>query len=170
MRWPNLASCRRLAALGSVALLTGFHLDLLLERLLDGTVLNPAVAGEWLLSLCILWLFWKFRRRGEPLLWSRKALALWFVVVLIHAVAVVPEADGGQRLALDRELLLGVPLGAALVALVASTVGPWAARRTRARALGRGRRLSWPSTLALRPAPVALAPAPRAPPLPLPQS
>ena len=72
----------------AVLLLVAFHAWLFWDRFFDGRFFEPAVASRWiagaLLTAALLW----FRRTGLPLLWGRKAVVVWLLIVLLHAHAV----------------------------------------------------------------------------------
>lgn len=80
----------RWAAVGSVAALAVFHGVLLWSHALDGRLADPAVALRWVASLGIVALFVALRRSGIPVLWGRRALVLWLLVVMLHAWAARP--------------------------------------------------------------------------------
>jgi hypothetical protein len=74
----------RLAA----AVLIVFHTWLLWTQATLGTLLDPDVAFRWALAGLVLAAFWALRRLGVPLLWGRRAVVLWVLVIVIHAHAV----------------------------------------------------------------------------------
>jgi hypothetical protein len=74
----------RLAA----AVLMVFHAWLLWTHAALGKLLDPDVAFRWTIAGLILAAFWAMRRLGVPLLWGRRAVVLWVLVIVIHAHAV----------------------------------------------------------------------------------
>lgn len=111
-RWAR-ARGLRWSVWAAVTGLLGFHARLLVERLADGSLGQPAVALQWAAALALLaWLAWS-HRRGASLLAGRRALAFWVLVLLLHAIPAMPggadalQADGGP-------VLLVAPLGLAL--------------------------------------------------------
>lgn len=80
------------AALWAVVL---FHGWLLWQRITDLTLLEPLVALSWGLAALVLVGFVRLRRAGVPLFRGRRALAMWLLVLLLHAGA-VPAIDGQQ--------------------------------------------------------------------------
>jgi hypothetical protein len=75
---------------GSVVGLVAFHAVLLWSHAVAGRLADPAVGLRWLASLGIVALFVVLRRSGLPLLWGRRALVLWLLVVMLHAWAARP--------------------------------------------------------------------------------
>ena len=102
LQWPEVAFGRMMKPLatrlvrGTLLLLLAsigfFHLQILLTRLADGSVLQPLVVARWIASLavCAVWL--SLRRRGVRLFRGRAALVFWLLLVLIHGVGLVPGA------------------------------------------------------------------------------
>lgn len=76
-----------------LAVLAGFHVWLLGLHLVTGEAFEPTTAVRWLLALAVLAGFRALSRRGLPLLFGRRAVGLWLLVVVIHASA---AADGGS--------------------------------------------------------------------------
>jgi len=116
-RWSRSRGLRW-SAWAAVTGLLAFHLQLLVERLADGSLGHPVVAFQWATGLILVaWLSW-LRRRGVSLVAGRRALAFWVLVLLLHAVPAMPgagdalQADGGP-------VLLVAPLGLALAGAAA---------------------------------------------------
>jgi len=116
-RWSRSRGLRWSAWAAAIGLLA-FHLQLLVERLADGSLGHPAVAFQWATGLILLaWLSW-LHRRGVSLVSGRRALTFWVLVLLLHAVPAMPgagdalQADGGP-------VLLVAPLGLALAGAAA---------------------------------------------------
>lgn len=121
----------------AIAALVVFHACLLGAHLVEGQAFEPATAARWALAVLVLTGFRAINRRGLSLVSGRHAVVLWLLVVIIHCSA---AWDGGAT-ALDRaipesvtalaELSLATAVfGAALVAALASTLGPGAPGRT----------------------------------------
>lgn len=116
-RWGRARGLRWSAWAAALALLA-FHARLLLERLADGTLGDPAVALQWAAAAAVLAWLVRSRRRGASLLAGRRALTFWVLVLLLHAVPAMPggadalQADGGP-------VLLVAPLGLALAGAAA---------------------------------------------------
>ena len=87
----------RALAAGLIAGLTLYHGLLLGQRIADLTLLQPLVALRWgaaaLLAIGLI----QLQRSGVSLLWGRRALILWLLVLLLHAGSV--PAVGVQLLA-----------------------------------------------------------------------
>ena len=77
-------------AAGQVAfgLLVAFHVWLLWTHIVAGKAYEPATAFRWLLAIGVLAGFRALSRLGLPLLFGRRAVALWLLVILIHCHAV----------------------------------------------------------------------------------
>src|SRR5262245_61726983 len=92
-RWlPGIraAAAVRMALRAGGLLLVGFHVALLLADLAGGRLFDPIVAGKWAAAAvlcCALAAFW---RVGVPLLWGRKAAALWLLVLVLHVGVQTP--------------------------------------------------------------------------------
>jgi hypothetical protein len=97
-----------------VAVLTGFHLILLGARVADGSVLDPAVAVEWVTGLALLLGLVRLHRLGLSVVRGRNALILWLLVLLLHAVAVAPGENGSLELRVGQSFLGIVPIGVAI--------------------------------------------------------
>jgi len=103
---------KRLARLGGAfgaltfLVLVAFHAQLLARRVLDGSILEPAIALQWAGAVVLLGVLAHLRRQGVALLRGRTALAFWLLVLVLHLVPATPAAP------LDREhtdLLLVLP-------------------------------------------------------------
>jgi hypothetical protein len=129
-----------------------YHAGLLGTHVLDGRLLHPATSMRWFAGAFLLTGFLALRRLGVPLVWGRKAVVLWLLVVFLHGhAALSPPATGEEWAATQAPLgvlttevigILVVVFGVGLVA---------ALRRTRAgstRAVGwmRVAALSWQAT------------------------
>jgi hypothetical protein len=126
-----------LAAL--TAVVTVFHLQLLWRRVTDGTLGQPGVVLEWAIALLLLLVALRAHRTGISLFRGRRAMAFWLIVLLLHAVAVGPQADASDSpfaLRINTELLVLAPFGVAL-AVVLSAVSRGLGRIRRRRILAR---------------------------------
>jgi hypothetical protein len=92
------AAARALGQL-SFASLVVFHVWLLGTHLIDGRAFEPATAVRWVLAVLVLTGFRALGRRGLPLVFGRRAIGLWLLVVIIHCSA---AWDGAAAAALDR--------------------------------------------------------------------
>lgn len=112
-------------ALAAVVTLVVLHVAVLWERVIQGRLSDPVVGLRWLGAAVLTAGLLVLRRRGVPLLWGRRALVFWLLVLLLHAGAVGPD-DAGLRA--DPVRLLFVlpasvaPLGLLLVLIVAQPV------------------------------------------------
>jgi len=112
-------------ALVAVATLVLLHVAVLWERVTQGRLSDPAVGLRWLAAAVLTVVLLTLRQRGVPLLWGRRALVFWLLVLLLHAGAAAPAEPG---LRADPVRLLFVvpvtvaPLGMLLVLIVAQLV------------------------------------------------
>lgn len=109
-----------IASLGGVALLVAFHGWLFTLRLVEGRFAEPGVALRWAAAVLLLAGLAALRRAGVPLLWGRKALVFWVLVVLLHWTA-APVAEPGLEvdgllIALPATLASAIVLGGLLLA------------------------------------------------------
>ena len=115
-RQIRVASLRKRALLLSgpfvVCALVAYHLVLFWDRVADQSLFQPQVALRWLLTLVFVWVAWRFRGAGVPILRGRKALVFWLMVALLHASFVGPLAEEGLGTSAEGgelSLLLVVP-------------------------------------------------------------
>lgn len=102
-------------ALGATlgAALVVFHIALFARRIEDLSILQPAVALQWLGTLFLLGFLGYLRRQRVSLFAGRSSLAFWLLVLLLHLVPGTPST------LLDWEhadLLLALPTTWLLVA------------------------------------------------------
>lgn len=77
-----------------VALLVGFHLNLLFERVAAATLFEPLTAMRWGSALLLLAAArYASRRLGFSLWHGRGALVFWLMVLLLHSGAAIPVAE-----------------------------------------------------------------------------
>lgn len=164
---PGGFTARRLLSavvVGCLLAVTGHHLWLLWSRLTSGQLLDPDIGLRWAAGLPLILALAALRRCGVPLLWGRKALAYWLVVLLFHGVATGPVPEPGVDYAqADAQALFVWPVSVApLVLAVAALWGLASGRRLVLARASRGQRRQVP------PASVLSGPlfqlAPRAPP------
>ncbi len=120
-----------IVSLALAAALVLFHLRLLWTRLADGSVFDPVVAARWLMGLALAGLLVGLKRRNVSVLRGRPALVAWLLVMLLHAVALVPGVEASPEAERTAELLLVLPAGLAAAAVIAagavvSTAARWA--------------------------------------------
>ena len=113
----------RFGLMALVSFLTAFHLLLLWNRVVDGSVLDPAVAVEWVIGLTLLLGLMRLQRSGSSLMKGKGALILWLLVLLLHAVAVAPGEGGSFDIELDKNLLAISPISAVIGIVVIRLVG-----------------------------------------------
>lgn len=102
-------------------LLAGFHLALLGARVVDGSVLDPAIAVEWVIGLALLLGLTRLHRAGLSPIRGRGAVVLWLLVVFLHAIAFIPGDDGALELRVTQNSLAIIPVGVA-IGVVASVL------------------------------------------------
>lgn len=99
-----------------------FHLHLLWQRLSDQSVLEPVVAGKWLVTLLLLAVLWRLKTRGYRLLASRPAGVVWLLALLLHVqLPMVPASDVAGLP--DLGWLAALPVTASFGAALAVTLG-----------------------------------------------
>jgi hypothetical protein len=157
-RLRPLASGLGLVAVAGLVLL---HVSILWARITQGRLGEPAIALRWAAAVVLLLALAALRRRGVSLLWGRRALVFWMLVLLLHAGTSLPQ-EAGPRVAPER-LLFVVPAAVApaclfLVLLVtqlagAALAGPAVALPHGAASAVRTRRPGFRLALASRPPP-----------------
>lgn len=104
-----------------MAVVVLYHAFLLWQRVADLTLLEPAVAARWLATLLLLLALSRLHQRGVPLLWGRKALVFWLLVLLLHVSFYGPLAEGVEA-SIDIQragLMLALPATILVAALAA---------------------------------------------------
>ncbi len=102
--------------LAAAATLVLLHVSILWDRVAQGRLSEPGVALRWLAAVLLVVALQALRRRGVSLLWGRRALVFWLLVLLLHAGTAVPQ-DPSHRTA-PEQLLFVVPAAAAPACLV----------------------------------------------------
>jgi hypothetical protein len=74
-------------------ILVVYHLILLVQRLADLSLLQPAVALRWLITVALLMGLRRMHAAGVPMIWGRRALAFWLLVLLMHVSFLGPLSD-----------------------------------------------------------------------------
>ena len=170
-RQPRRSKPRRVLAVitGSalVALVALYHALLLWQRVADLTLLEPAVAARWLATLILLMVLFRLHHRGVPLIWGRKALVFWLLVLLLHVSfygSLAEDEDAsfdiqraGLMLALPATVVV-VALAAFCLALLAGFLGVLAVQSPPTSSLldapsGPSLQTGWTLQLACRPPP-----------------
>ncbi len=123
LRLRSLVSGLGLVAAASLVLL---HVSILWARITQGRLGEPVIALRWGAALVLLVALLALRRRGVPILWGRRALVFWLLVLLLHAGTGLPQ-DPSPRVA-PEQLLFVLPAAAApacvlLVLLVTQLAG-----------------------------------------------
>jgi hypothetical protein len=101
------------SALGLVAVasLVLLHVSLLWARVTQGRLGEPVIAFRWIAAVVLLLALLALRRRGVPILWGRRALVFWLLVLVLHAGTGVPQ-DSSARVA-PEQLLFVMPAAVA---------------------------------------------------------
>lgn len=132
---PNLRLRRLLLVAPSViasAILVAYHLVLLWQRLTDLSLLQPAVAVRWIVTVGLLIGLRRMQAAGLPLLWGRRALAFWLLVLLLHVSFLGPlstEASAWGEWSTSAGLALILPAAVPLVLLSTILLTCWLAAR-----------------------------------------
>lgn len=123
---PRLRSF--VSALGAVALvsLVFLHASILWARVTQGRLGEPVIAVRWAAAFVLLLALVALRRRGVSLLWGRRALVFWLLVLVLHAGTGVPQ-ESTPRVA-PEQILFVLPAAVApacvfLVILATSLAG-----------------------------------------------
>lgn len=134
-RAENLAlAVLRTAGCMAVAALVAFHAWLLWSHVVQGRALEPQTAVRWLAAALVLAAFRSLSRHGLPLLWGRRAIVLWLLVILIHCHATwtgdvagfqigIPETIHALAQLAEPAVVLGLILFSLLTAAAAWSPG-----------------------------------------------
>ena len=112
----------------AAAILVAYHLVLLWQRLADLSLLQPAIALRWIATVGLLIGLRRMHAAGLPLVWGRRALAFWLLVLLLHVSFLGPlseEAKTGGGWSTSAGLALVLPAVAPLVLLSAMVLTCW---------------------------------------------
>ena len=116
----------------AVSILVAYHFVLLGQRLADLSLFQPAVALRWLITVALLYALRRMHAAGLPLIWGRRALAFWLLVLLLHVSFLGPlseEANAGGDWSTSAGLALVLPAMAPLVLMSAIVLTSWLAAR-----------------------------------------
>ena len=104
---------RVVALLGGVLVL--FHVWLLGRQILEGQLADPGLLLRWMIAAGLVAALVHLARRGQPLLWGRRATAVWLLAAVLHGPAIAGE--------LADHTLAGLPEAVtALVEIAAASV------------------------------------------------
>jgi len=112
----------------AAAILVAYHLVLLWQRLADLSLLQPAVALRWIVTVALLIGLRRMHAAGLPLIWGRRALAFWLFVLLLHVSFLGPLSEGataGGDWGTSAGLELVLPAAAPLVLWSAIVLTCW---------------------------------------------
>ena len=104
----------------AAVILVAYHLVLLWQRLADMSLLQPAVALRWIVTVALLIGLRRMHAAGLPLVWGRRALAFWLLVLLLHVSFLGPlseKANLGADWGTSAGLALVLPAAAPLLLL-----------------------------------------------------
>ena len=99
----------------SVAALVLFHAWLLGAQAIGGRLADAGLLGRWAAAGLLVAALWRLRRQGVPLVWGRRATAIWLLAALLHGPAALDRLDRPQLLLPDVAAAL-VDMGALLLA------------------------------------------------------
>ncbi|MEO8216968.1 MAG: hypothetical protein ABI718_07790 [Acidobacteriota bacterium] len=111
----------------SLAGLLVFHAVLLLHRIGDSSILDPAVLAKWAAALFLLVAVFAFQKVApDRLRGGRPLIVFWLLVVLLHAGAPVAANDGELQVELASvvELALVIPAAVALFVFLTAVLRP----------------------------------------------
>lgn len=87
-----------------LAALVAFHAWLFWSHVVQGRALEPRTAVRWLVAALVLAAFRSLGRHGLPLLWGRRAILLWLLVILIHCHAAWTGDVAGFQIAIPETI------------------------------------------------------------------
>lgn len=125
-----LARVRQALVTLTTGLLIAFHLALLWQRFVEERLFEPLPVIRWLATIGLLFVLYRWKRRGLPLFHGRGPLVFWLVVVLLHASFLAPVPVTDQ--VLGPGLLWALPAFTLVLGIVFPHI-----RRLLARLLGR---------------------------------
>jgi len=117
----------RKALAAAAILLAVFHGWLLIGQMWEGQLAELSLLARWLVAGGLVWGLYALRRQGAPMLFGRKAVAIWLLAALLHGPAVadrfgtpgvpaLPEAVAAlAKAALGAAALVGLILVAGLL-------------------------------------------------------
>jgi hypothetical protein len=112
-----------IAAAGAMGGLVLFHLALLYSRIVEGRLLEPAVALRWCIGLVLVASIVALHRMGAPLFHGRRALVVWLLVMLLHVSAAEPASLSALTSTSPRETALALFILPAAGAAVCAAAG-----------------------------------------------
>lgn len=114
-------------------LLAAFHAWLLFDQVWDGRLTDPAVMARWVMAGGVAWFLTHQWRRGAPLFWGRKAVAVWLLGALLHGPAVAERLGAPSGVALPEVVatLTQVTLGVTVITAIVLLLGFLVPRRRR---------------------------------------
>jgi hypothetical protein len=120
---------RGVALLGGVLVL--FHVWLLGRQIWEGQLAEPGLLLRWLIAAGLVAALVHLARRGQPLLWGRRATAVWLLAAVLHGPAIAGELADHTRAGLPEAVTALVEIAAASVllglglGLLAQRQSPW---------------------------------------------
>lgn len=112
------------------ALLVGFHVWLFAGQAWGGELADVSLLGRWALAGGLVWALARLRRQGDSVLWSRKAVSIWLLAVLLHGPAVVERFSASDLVAAPEVVATVVQIGfGALATSLALLLGALLVRR-----------------------------------------
>lgn len=95
--WPVCSRAIKVLFSASAALMSavviGFHVFLLWQRVVDLSLFKPGPAIRWLATAALLLGLYRLHRQGASLIRGRNATVIWLLVLLLHASFWGPLAD-----------------------------------------------------------------------------
>jgi hypothetical protein len=115
----------------AVALLVLFHFWLFAGQLWDGRALEPATALRWLVAGGLVAALAGLRRAGEPIVFGRRAAAIWLLAALLHAPKALDRVQDLQPDVWTEVAAAGLGAAALGLAVLAVLAAGLALRRRR---------------------------------------
>lgn len=120
---------RGVALLGGVLVL--FHVWLLGRQIWEGQLAEPGLLLRWMIAAGLVAALVHLARQGQPLLWGRRATAVWLLAAVLHGPAIAGELADHTRAGLPEAVTALVEIAAASIvlglglALLAQRRSPW---------------------------------------------
>lgn len=120
---------RVVASLGGLLVL--FHVWLLGRQIWEGQLADPGLLLRWMIAAGLVAALVHLARQGQPLLWGRRATAIWLLAAVLHGPAIAGELADHTRAGLPEAVTALVEIAAASImlglglALLQRRPSPW---------------------------------------------
>jgi hypothetical protein len=107
----------RRTTLAAATLLGAFHAWLLGAQAWSGQLAQPDVLGRWIAAFALAAGLTALARRGSPLVFGRRAVAIWVLAAVLHGPALANDLDGFATPALPEAVTSVAQIAGALSAV-----------------------------------------------------